>query len=237
MHRCMPTSIFSKSYMFSWTHNTRSHLRQTKAGKFGHSKPMFSLHSDYKHVDNNSPGLMLSLITVSLLKQVFLFLQVPPTHKIGGDWWSWEKQGKRMERKTIQGYVRETYLYLASHWYFPLLGNKCNLSDLVNNSFYAFLHCMKKAAPVMASSSHPCDLTAFRSMGLTQIPLWRCRTISVGNSWVLLEGKKVSISISLCHLCKLIPVMLCALRCLVPDPLSLFFGVSLVCLIMQPLVA
>lgn len=46
---------------------------------------MLSLHSDYKHVDNNSPGLMLSLITVSLLKQVFLFLQVPPTHKIGGD--------------------------------------------------------------------------------------------------------------------------------------------------------
>ena len=136
---------------------------------------------------------VLSLTTVSLLKQVFCFYKFP-LHVQSGDGAVRRKIEKREEKrlKTIQGYVRETYF---SHWYFPLLGNKCNLSeDHVNNSFYAFLHCMKKAAPVMASSSHPCDLTAFRSLGLTQIPLWCCGIISVRNSSVLLEGKKCPFS-------------------------------------------
>lgn len=138
-----------------------------------------------------------------------------------------EKNREKREEKraeTDQGYVRETYLYFSSRWYFPLLGNKWDLLEgHVNNSFYAFLHCMKKAVAVTASTSRPCDLAAFRSTGLTQIPLWCRSTISVDNSRPVIGREKVSIFILLCHLRKLIPGMLCVLCCLDPELTHLSF--------------
>ncbi|KAJ4922301.1 hypothetical protein JOQ06_021391 [Pogonophryne albipinna] len=62
----------------------------------------------------------------------------------------------------------------------------------VNNSF-----CLKKAAPVMSSSSPPCDLTALRSTGLTQIPLCRCGVKSPGPSPTL-EGSVQNLELKFC---------------------------------------
>lgn len=169
------------------------------ARTFWYSEHMLSLHSDWKHVDNNSPGLILSQNSI-IIKTRLLFIRVFSAHNRGKG----QSQGTYREKDAkvniLQGYVRESYLSFLSHWYFLLLGNKCSLfKDHVNNSFYALLHCMKKAAPVMGSSSHPCDLTASQSTSLTQIPPWRCcGIISVGNSSVLLEGCKRIHFILLC---------------------------------------
>lgn len=42
-------------------------------GMFAYSRSMFSLHSNWRHVDNIRTGLVVSLIMVSLLKQVLCF--------------------------------------------------------------------------------------------------------------------------------------------------------------------
>lgn len=164
---------------------------------------MLSQRSDSKHVDNNSPGLMLSLITVSLLKQDFCLYKFPLHTRWGMGRSQATKTEKDAKVDTLQGYVRGAYLYSPSHWYFPLLGNKCSLfKGHAISSFYALLHCMKKAAAVMASASRPCDLTASESTGLTQIPLRRCGVISVGNSSVSLcywMGQKHLSDIALSH--------------------------------------
>lgn len=190
------------------------------ARMFWYSEHTLSLHSDWKHVDNNSHGLILSLITVSLLKQGFCLYKFS-LHTMGDGTVVGNQKRKRC-KSTHSSRLRQGAFPL--HWYFPLLGNKCSLfKDHVNNCFYALLHCMKKAAPVMASSPHPCDLTASESTSLTQIPLWHCGIISVGNSSVLLEGCKSIHFISICLIHK--PSLV---NCLVPkiicDHISLPFA-------------
>lgn len=144
---------------------------------------------------------MLLLITVSLLKQVFCLYKFPlhidwgmlrfffSSFFRGGGGAGVIKKNKKDNSRLRRGSLIYTLVFFAL--IFPILWNKCSLlKDHVNNSFYAFLHCMKKAAPVTARKLTSLWSNCLREHGSDANPPVMLRRIRVGNNCVFGRRKK-----------------------------------------------